>query len=103
MSPSAPDDDRPENSEKPPPTASAADPERGVSGPASSSDFCSGNANGNGRWARLRRLRRLLGKAAALGRVEIRGIAPVPEKERTVERTVNVFTLWWSMNANILA
>lgn len=52
-----------------------------------------------GRWPRLRRL---LAKAAEFGRVEVRGITPIPLKERTVDRTVNVFTLWWSMNANIL-
>lgn len=52
-----------------------------------------------GRWARIRDL---LGKAAAFGRVELRGITPIPVQERTVERTINVFTLWWSMNANIL-
>jgi hypothetical protein len=53
-----------------------------------------------GRWARTRRF---LHKAAAFGRVEVRGITPIPVKERTVERTVNIFTLWWSMNVNILA
>jgi hypothetical protein len=52
-----------------------------------------------GRWARTWDLLR---KAAAFGRVEVRGITPIPVKERTVERTVNVFTLWWSMNTNIL-
>ncbi|KAK0670462.1 putative purine-cytosine permease [Cercophora samala] len=41
-------------------------------------------------------------KVIVLGRVELRGVAPIPVKERTVERTVNIFTLWWSMNANIL-
>ncbi|KAL2019636.1 hypothetical protein VTK56DRAFT_9451 [Thermocarpiscus australiensis] len=49
------------------------------------------------------RFRSLLKKTAEFGRVEVRGITPIPEKERTVERTVNVFTLWWSMNTNILA
>lgn len=44
----------------------------------------------------------LLRKAAVLGRVEARGIAPIPVKERTVTRTINVFTLWWSVNVNIL-
>jgi hypothetical protein len=52
-----------------------------------------------GRWTRLLAVLR---KAAAFGRVEIRGITPIPVKERTVTRTVNVFTLWWSMNTNIL-
>ena len=52
-----------------------------------------------GRWARTRDL---LNKAAAFGRVEVQGITPIPVKERTVERTVNIFTLWWSMNTNIL-
>ncbi|KAK4251037.1 permease for cytosine/purines, uracil, thiamine, allantoin-domain-containing protein [Corynascus novoguineensis] len=44
----------------------------------------------------------VLRKAVTFGRVEVRGITPIPVKERTVERTVNVFTLWWSMNTNIL-
>lgn len=52
-----------------------------------------------GRWARLGDLLR---KAAAFGRVELRGITPIPIQERTVDRTINIFTLWWSMNANIL-
>ncbi|KAK3902921.1 permease for cytosine/purines, uracil, thiamine, allantoin-domain-containing protein [Staphylotrichum tortipilum] len=51
------------------------------------------------RWARTRDF---LHKAATFGRVEVRGITPIPVKERTVERTVNIFTLWWSMNTNIL-
>ncbi|GAB1314218.1 Purine-cytosine permease [Madurella fahalii] len=51
------------------------------------------------RWGRIRDVLR---KAAAFGRVELRGVTPIPVKERTVERTINVFTLWWSMNANIL-
>ncbi|KAK4147233.1 permease for cytosine/purines, uracil, thiamine, allantoin-domain-containing protein [Dichotomopilus funicola] len=57
--------------------------------------------NGNNN-TRKTRLRTLLSKAAAFGRVEVRGITPIPVKERTVTRTVNVFTLWWSMNTNIL-
>ncbi|KAL2266449.1 hypothetical protein VTJ83DRAFT_5801 [Remersonia thermophila] len=52
-----------------------------------------------GRWDRLWSAVR---KAAAFGRVEVRGITPIPVKERTVEKTINVFTLWWSMNTNIL-
>ncbi|KXX76532.1 Purine-cytosine permease fcyB [Madurella mycetomatis] len=52
-----------------------------------------------GRWGRIQDLLR---KAAAFGRVELRGITPIPVQERMVERTINVFTLWWSMNANIL-
>jgi hypothetical protein len=52
-----------------------------------------------GRWARLRDL---LHRVAVFGRVEVRGITPIPVKERTVDRTVNIFTLWWSMNTNIL-
>lgn len=52
-----------------------------------------------GRWPRLRTL---LHTAGVHGRVEVRGITPIPVKERTVTRTVNIFTLWWSMNTNIL-
>jgi hypothetical protein len=51
------------------------------------------------RWARTRAFLR---RAAAFGRVEVQGITPIPVKERTVERTINMFTLWWSMNTNIL-
>ncbi|KAK3378473.1 permease for cytosine/purines, uracil, thiamine, allantoin-domain-containing protein [Podospora didyma] len=51
------------------------------------------------KWAPLRTFLR---KAAVFGRVELRGIAPIPIKERTVTRTINVFTLWWSMSVNIL-
>jgi len=47
--------------------------------------------------------RELLRKAITFGRVEVRGITPIPVKERTVTRTVNIFTLWWSMSTNILA
>ncbi len=47
--------------------------------------------------------RRLLDQLASFGRVELRGITPIPVEERTVKRTINVFTLWWSINANILA
>ncbi|KAK4457341.1 putative purine-cytosine permease [Cladorrhinum samala] len=48
------------------------------------------------------RLRDALDHLVRFGRVEVRGIAPIPIKERTVERTINVFTLWWSMSVNIL-
>jgi hypothetical protein len=75
--------------EKPPP---GNDPERG-SEHGAVSDVPAG---------RSARLRDILRKAARFGRVEVRGITPIPVKERTVETTVNVFTLWWSMNTNIL-
>jgi len=45
------------------------------------------------------RLYRFLAK----GRVEGRGIVPVPEEERTSTRYFNVFTIWLSVNTNILA
>ncbi|KAK4103997.1 hypothetical protein N658DRAFT_419633 [Parathielavia hyrcaniae] len=73
-------------------TPVVSDPERGPE-PVPALDVPAG------RWARVRRF---LYKAAMLGRVEVRGMTPIPEKERTVERTVNIFTLWWSMNTNIL-
>jgi hypothetical protein len=41
-------------------------------------------------------------KLLALGRVEERGIQPVPLAERTSTKYFNVFTIWCSMNANIL-
>jgi hypothetical protein len=53
-----------------------------------------------GRWGQFREA---FLRVAAFGRVELRGITPIPVKERTVERTINIFTLWWSMNTNILA
>ncbi|KAL2151907.1 hypothetical protein VTH82DRAFT_5091 [Thermothelomyces myriococcoides] len=52
-----------------------------------------------GRWGGFKDVLR---KAITFGRVEVRGITPIPVKERTVEKTINVFTLWWSMNTNIL-
>jgi len=52
-----------------------------------------------GTWGRVRYLAH---KAMLFGRVEVRGIAPIPVMERTSEKTVNVFTLWWSINFNIL-
>jgi hypothetical protein len=53
-----------------------------------------------GEWPRLRTL---LHSVGVFGRVEARGITPIPVKERTVTRTINIFTLWWSMSTNILA
>lgn len=76
--------------EKPPP----------VQGPETDVDSgLAPSAPAGGRWPRTRDL---LSKAAALGRVEVRGITPIPVKERTVDKTLNIFTLWWSMNTNIL-
>ncbi|KAK4225018.1 putative purine-cytosine permease [Podospora fimiseda] len=48
------------------------------------------------------RFRDALDKLASYGRVELRGVSPIPLKERTFVKTTNIFTLWWSMNANIL-
>lgn len=70
--------------------------------PAAAAHDTPTNHDNNGNNTRKTRLRALLSKAAAFGRVEVRGITPIPVKERTVTRTVNVFTLWWSMNTNIL-
>lgn len=41
-------------------------------------------------------------KVIVAGRVELQGISPIPVKERTVTKTLNIFTLWWSMSCNIL-
>jgi len=41
-------------------------------------------------------------KALTVGLVEERGIRPVPLEERTSRRYFNVFTIWMSMNTNIL-
>ncbi|KAK7424157.1 hypothetical protein QQZ08_008763 [Neonectria magnoliae] len=46
--------------------------------------------------------KRVLHKAATLGRVELRGIQPIPIEERTDTQFSNVFTIWWCMNANLL-
>jgi hypothetical protein len=37
-----------------------------------------------------------------LSSVEVRGITPIPEEERTDARAVNVFSLWFSMSLNLL-
>ncbi|KAM7221161.1 Permease for cytosine/purines, uracil, thiamine, allantoin domain containing protein [Rhypophila decipiens] len=91
--------------------SSAADPEKNLP----INDTKTGNENteyddenasatsprtGNG--GVLNRARDIGLKVVRFGRVEVRGIAPIPLKERTVTRTINVFTLWWSMNINIL-
>ncbi|KAK1973803.1 NCS1 nucleoside transporter [Colletotrichum cereale] len=44
----------------------------------------------------------LFHKALRLVRVEELGIEPIPLAERTSTRYINVFTIWCSMNANIL-
>ncbi|KAK1245956.1 hypothetical protein MKX07_005025 [Trichoderma sp. CBMAI-0711] len=44
----------------------------------------------------------LLHKVLRAGRVEERGILPVPVEERTATRFFNIFTLWFSINTNIL-
>lgn len=41
-------------------------------------------------------------KVLRLGRVEEHGIEPIPLAERTSTRYLNAFTVWFSMNANIL-
>jgi len=42
-----------------------------------------------------------LGRIASLG-VEVRGSSPVPLSERTNDRTINLFTVWFSMSLNLL-
>jgi hypothetical protein len=46
--------------------------------------------------------KRIFYKAATFGRVEFRGIQPIPVEERTDTQFSNVFTIWWCMNANLL-
>ncbi|KXH67629.1 purine-cytosine permease FCY21 [Colletotrichum salicis] len=46
--------------------------------------------------------RGLVNRLVTFGRVEVGGITPIPIEERVVTKTVNVFTLWWCMNANML-
>ncbi|KAH7327733.1 permease for cytosine/purines, uracil, thiamine, allantoin-domain-containing protein [Stachybotrys elegans] len=44
----------------------------------------------------------MLSKALRLGRVEQRGIEPLALEDRTDRRFFNIFTIWCSMNTNIL-
>jgi hypothetical protein len=46
---------------------------------------------------------RLLSEVLAKGKVEGHGIVPLPIEHRTSTRYFNVFTIWFSMNTNILA
>ncbi|KAM0324669.1 hypothetical protein ACHAQA_008060 [Verticillium albo-atrum] len=46
--------------------------------------------------------RTLLHKALTLGRVEERGIEPIALEERNSTRYINCFTIWFSINFNIL-
>lgn len=46
---------------------------------------------------------RLLSEVLAKGKVEGHGIVPLPIEDRTSTRYFNVFTIWFSMNTNILA
>lgn len=41
-------------------------------------------------------------KALRMGRVEEKGIQPIPVEERTATRFYNIFTIWASINSNIL-
>lgn len=41
-------------------------------------------------------------KALRMGRVEEKGIQPIPEEDRKMTRFYNIFTVWFSINANIL-
>lgn len=41
-------------------------------------------------------------KALRMGRVEEKGIQPIPLEERTVTKFYNIFTIWASINSNIL-
>lgn len=43
-----------------------------------------------------------LQKILRYGRVEARGIEPVPFDDRTSTRYYNIFTIWTSINSNIL-
>ncbi|KZL70377.1 NCS1 nucleoside transporter (purine-cytosine permease FCY22) [Colletotrichum tofieldiae] len=50
----------------------------------------------------INRSNNLFHKFLRLGRVEEQGIEPIPLAERTSTRYLNAFTVWCSMNANIL-
>lgn len=47
--------------------------------------------------------RGLLYSILTAGRVEVRGVVPVPCEERTSTRYFNAFSIWFCMNFNILA
>lgn len=59
-------------------------------------DGGSGVGGGGGGW------RRLLQRALRAGGVEQNGIRPIPVAERTNQRFFNMFTVWFSINSNIL-
>ncbi|KOS22171.1 hypothetical protein ESCO_002269 [Escovopsis weberi] len=44
----------------------------------------------------------ILHKVLRAGRVEEKGIHPVPAEDRTSTRFYNIFTVWFSINFNIL-
>lgn len=43
-----------------------------------------------------------LQKLLSMGKVELNGVEPVPRHERTSKRYWNIFTVWCSINSNIL-
>ena len=45
----------------------------------------------------------IIHRLLSYGRVEERGVVPVPEKDRTATKHWKVFSIWFSMNVNILA
>lgn len=45
----------------------------------------------------------LIHRILSYGRVEERGVVPVPLKDRTATKYWKVFSIWFSMNVNILA
>ncbi|KAG6008262.1 hypothetical protein E4U21_004724 [Claviceps maximensis] len=45
----------------------------------------------------------LLRKLLRAGRIEENGICPLPVEERKEQRFLNIFTIWFSINSNILA
>lgn len=63
---------------------------------AQGDDVAQGHVDTPGGW------RGVMQKVATIGRVELRGIQPIPVEERTSTQFSNVFTIWWCMNANLL-
>lgn len=94
------------NAPPPPPPITSDDTKKGAGGgdddDDGDGDERASSTTSQKRGGAIGRAQDVFLKLVRLGRVEERGIAPIPLKERTVTRTMDVFTLWWSMNVNIL-
>jgi purine-cytosine permease-like protein len=82
------------------------DMERGVGGgsstvpPASNVDYEPADSKNDN--PSSSKIANRLDKLLKMGRIEAKGIEPVPLEERTLTRYFNIFTIWCSINTNIL-